>query len=786
MEKVYVLDVRVPKQDNQNIEVLNEIQMGSDESCDLQINDHGLAPLHGRFRLQNGVLTFTHLGPDNSFKIGRHKCGHGRMYILSSGDKCSIEKVKIIVKEEKVSPEELQNNKEEEEIEEDSPLNRPFTSEGVSDETVDDQLIDEGPTKETRVSTDPTDEHAMPLESKEAPEEQNEPQAQEEEEEFEYVEEEVYVDEEGNEVAAPKKPSFFSKLKAKFKREKKKESPVSPKKHDLGLKGKKSKKANGPVHQVAGPLARFIGLLYSLFFFYLTLHLLLPIIEENFEIKILTISGDIWNEITPHLAKLPKELPPQVKELPYTLEVYTFIQEKVLKENIFHYLFFFAVFELLFHFLLGLSLGQFLIGLKNSGRGLISRILSPIRLLLGWITLPLLIFDFPILLKKRSFKEVITFSRIINRKKRLTFLLSTLILPLIIIVAFNTPILLDLTGDLSDNFIISEGAAPKLRGKNVADRISFKSITFGIEGEAYFDNRTSLIPNIKIEGPIFYPQLIASTPKKNALLRLTYKEKVSETQELLELCRRDPLFKVIHQNIENNESELVLFFYKVLSININNIPDALKNFGPFLGPYYLAAKKLKSKLGAKDIKEVTLFNGKKGYSVQIFSKKQSGDIGLSLLKIKKGNINLLQGVAKPEHDIFARTFFLKTLLNVKSYDESFKNLMGFVRGNNMTNPLQMGLVGVDILNEVIKKKKMSPESAQIITNLLTKLSSRAIKEENENFQLTLLDVFKDLDKALLKVNKSKKNKVLSDLRLSLATIQKALNSRDPEFFKLNR
>lgn len=790
MEKVYVLDVRVPKQENQRIEVLNEIHLGSDERCDLRINDHGLAPLQGRFRLQNGVLTFTHLGPDKSFKIGRHKCGHGRMYILSPGDKCSVEKVHIIVSEEelpenKLMEEELEDLDEEleEEILEEMEEEAPQESEPPSDST-----------NPTIIAQDLTDPNLDEADSDENEEEEDEGEG-EDEGEFEYVEEEVYVDEDGNEVEAPKplkKEGFFSRLKNKFKKSEedkeekaaKKLPPAKPKKHDLGLKGKKTKPA--PKNQLAGPLARFIGLCYNFLFFYLFLYALIPGLEHSFEVKIAPISSEVFKSLSPLLEKLPEKLPTEVASLPYASEAFVFLKESVLKEKVFHVVFFFLVYELFFQFVLGLSFGQFMIGIKNNGRGLVTRILSPLRVMLGWLLLPFLIFDFPILLKKRSFKELITGARITVRKKRITFLLSLFVVPAMVLAAVNYQILIDLNGSLMDSFSLNRGKAPKIASKFNEDKFSYRSQAFAIQGMAFLDSRIKFIPSLKLQGSKLYPSLTISTPQNNSIVTVTRKEKVFKVEEILEICRQDPLFHVYQQGITDDDSELMSFFYKILAINLKNIPKAIKDFGPFVGPYYQAAKILRDHLGAKDLKEVNLYASQKRKTLQTISVVNRDTVILSILKLNGEYLDFLIGSSDKKHEPFLRDIFVKTFFDAGLYEGKIEDVFKVIKEDKLEDIRTMGLAAQDLLYQISMGKNITREQAKMITEVFKVISQDSILAEDENLQLYILELFEDLDKALLKANTKKKDKILSELRLGLASIQKALNSRDPMFFEINR
>jgi hypothetical protein len=65
------------------------------------------------------------------------------------------------------------------------------------------------------------------------------------------------------------------------------------------------------------------------------------------------------------------------------------------------------------------------------------------------------------------------------------------------------------------------------------------------------------------------------------------------------------------------------------------------------------------------------------------------------------------------------------------------------------------------------------------------MAQKATKPENESFQSLLIRNMEVLDKALLRLKKRNKDEALSELRLSLLRIQKALFQRDAKFFKAN-
>ena len=79
------------------------------------------------------------------------------------------------------------------------------------------------------------------------------------------------------------------------------------------------------------------------------------------------------------------------------------------------------------------SLGQLLIGMKVKGNFLWKRLVYSLREALGVLLFPLIIFDFPALVGKRTFKEIITFTQYQTRTRKLSFLSAIIITPLLLL-----------------------------------------------------------------------------------------------------------------------------------------------------------------------------------------------------------------------------------------------------------------------------------------------------------------------------------------------------------------
>ena len=80
--------------------------------------------------------------------------------------------------------------------------------------------------------------------------------------------------------------------------------------------------------------------------------------------------------------------------------------------------------------ILGVSVSQFFLGIRAVGNGIWKRPGGALRVLIGFFTWPLIIFDLPSILSRRTFKEVITLTHLHTPSKLMALLGFVLYLPL--------------------------------------------------------------------------------------------------------------------------------------------------------------------------------------------------------------------------------------------------------------------------------------------------------------------------------------------------------------------
>lgn len=795
--EVYVLDVRVPKMDPKRVTVKGELSLGSDAGCDIRIQEFGLAPLQGRFRLQNEVLTFTNLGPDNSLKVGSQKCGHGRMYILDKGDKCIIDKVKLIVRKDKI----------EKEIEGSADLDDLNDNEdnisGMAEETHAGTISDED--TQDNISADETGEAQVPESSLKRVETDSG------EEEYEIVEEVVYVDEDGNEVTKPKEPNFFSQFRDIVK--KKENSKKKVQKASGAPTIKKGKKIRDPV---AGPLYRFIGFAYNIGFFLLIYKLGLPALKDKAGVDVFKMVADLHTKVLPYLKKMPAKLPKEVVFTPEVAEYYDLLRAKVLSPQIFEYVTLYAGYEVIFNFILGIGLGYFLIGMNNGGHFIVSRVLAPLRVALNLITMPLLVFDFPVIFTKRSFKEIMTLSRYQRRSPFLTFMLAVFILPLLGILAANYPIYPALL-EVKPTLTTEEFEFKKKKGGFKDQEFNLQSISLNLKDtKAFVPQRTSYVPSISATKKGIFPQLIASDFGKNNVVEIIRYQKVIPLEKIIEFIKRDPLLTLFHPEVaaaldsdagdeatptgkkntkkakgkdkedkklflDSDLRKIIKIVYHSLALNIKDPLPSLQNLGIILSPYYELQNYLYSKLDTKRITRVELINGSKDSFVSLTNNDSLAH--RYLLRANGDYVEVIDMSYNAKDRTFASNMVEKLFHHSTGYKGKYSKTINTAAKSGDIHVRSFAVL--DIFNNVIEGKKINDAESKIVSDLFIAICARALKTESNEYQQTLLDNFEELDKILIKLKLRNKDSKLGDLRLNLIRTQEALYKRDEAFFKLN-
>jgi hypothetical protein len=152
--------------------------------------------------------------------------------------------------------------------------------------------------------------------------------------------------------------------------------------------------------------------------------------------------------------------------------------------------------------LLGVSISEFALGMRAGGNPIWARVGGALRVVLGMITLPLLIFDTPAIISKRTFKEFMTFTNVTLPSKFLAILGIIFFLPLMLALAVTSPLLqgLEAPSPIVVNDRIEQRVKVNLPEGTVPAPLmtdESESLKFTIE---YDPKELTIIPNFKFQG----------------------------------------------------------------------------------------------------------------------------------------------------------------------------------------------------------------------------------------------------------------------------------------------
>lgn len=152
---------------------------------------------------------------------------------------------------------------------------------------------------------------------------------------------------------------------------------------------------------------------------------------------------------------------------------------------------------------LGVSLSEFALGVRPTGNGIWARIGGVIRVLIGVITWPFIIFDIPSIVSRRTLKEFITFTNITVPSKFVAILGVILYIPLILAFLIVSPLVQGL--EPPEPILINDRIDQRVKVK-VADAAETESPKVtdrsdALELEITYDPKDlSIIPNFKFQG----------------------------------------------------------------------------------------------------------------------------------------------------------------------------------------------------------------------------------------------------------------------------------------------
>jgi hypothetical protein len=151
---------------------------------------------------------------------------------------------------------------------------------------------------------------------------------------------------------------------------------------------------------------------------------------------------------------------------------------------------------------LGVSISELFFGVRSHGNAIWKRFGGAIRVIIGMVTGPLIIFDIPAVISRRTFKEFMTFTHTYLSSKILTILGILLYLPLLVAMAMLSPLIQGL--EIAEPLFVSEQMEKRIKVADPAPvegvvKVQDKSQLLPLSIE-YDPSHVSIIPLYKFSG----------------------------------------------------------------------------------------------------------------------------------------------------------------------------------------------------------------------------------------------------------------------------------------------
>ena len=393
----FTLDIRLPNNRSQRIIVRDKIVLGSDVAADLNIPE--IESTVFIFRLQNKILTLHNKG--NHAFIGNQPLEENRMYIVTKGEKIEYKGEKlsfsIIIRQSDLDKEK--------ETELGLDLDIP-TNESNQDINLD---IDNTFYPDMEIDK----EEDKKQNEKEKEDKKENKKEKQEKKELVNVEQVLKID---------------KKDEQRRRKSRKKEK-------------KKFKKKESTRQKIAFVDNTYqVGILMRLYFLIVNFCIVYGIIQYGISYfdKDQIVNKVMVQYIVPSLNEAVKLLLPH---LPASMKSFTtYISPPILLWPCV-----FIAWDSMMHLIFGVSFPSFIAGIKSTRGLLISRIQGLFRVVIGYITLWLLVFDLPVLFGNRPFKEMMTATRFTRASTVRRWFSLGFLFPLLILVGLFSPFLHDIS-----------------------------------------------------------------------------------------------------------------------------------------------------------------------------------------------------------------------------------------------------------------------------------------------------------------------------------------------------
>lgn len=325
----------------------------------------------------------------------------------------------------------------------------------------------------------------------------------------------------------------------------------------------------------------------------------------------------------------------------------------------------FAVSRLVSTLLFGVSLSELFLGVRAEGNAIWSRIGGAIRVVIGLITWPFLIFDFPAIFSKRTFKEVLTFTNTYVPSNLIAILGILFYFPLIVGLTIFAPMFQGLENP--EPVLVNDKIDQRVKVKlpdtetapTTAQPVSDKSSSLPVE-ISYNAEELSILPAFKFQGGKNRLKVKSSLVFYQRDLQRSVEFEVLKTFDLKQLLgigmkgnfflynHYPEIYNYVYEPDEVNiafrkasdekaqlkfANEVIQFTKSAFSLSVDNVIDFMQTESPMLKNFIDFRSSFLSLLEYKDFDQIGFMKiGNVIFMKVTFQKQKPFDLLIPLIK----------------------------------------------------------------------------------------------------------------------------------------------------------
>lgn len=610
--------------------------------------------------------------------------------------------------------------------------------------------------------------------------------------------EEEEIQEEVEEIVVVKTKKAKKSLWDHFKPKKK--APVKKKNAAISIAN------NSPY--AANSLVRLIAVISDLLIAYILFVVFFPFDEfRSFIADVPVQLGELLQIDFSGLALVVQEEHPFIGEI--SKDLLSFFSSTF---HLFPIFILFIVVRLTTTLMLGVSLSEAMLGIRSHGNAAWKRIGGGVRVLLGVVTGPLLIFDIPAVISRRTFKEFMTFTHTYISSKFLSILGIILYLPLLVALALFSPLFQGL--ELLEPIAVNERLEMRVKVApiegaqlvvNKTERSQFLSLEL-----VYDSQNTSIIPLFKFSGKSTKINFRPALAVLQRDLQRSVQVEVYKTFDLKELLsmgiKGDYLlqqkfpdlesfvyssdlastsFKTKNDDVSRRKfaDEMVSFTKLAFELNALNAWDVMQTYSPFIKGLSDYRASFLALVEYKEFDQIDFIKLGNAYFLRFsYTRQKPFDLIIPLIK---GEGRILKVEFDKKENL--------SLVRNKFYKFSFNDADWFPEKNAIVPAAETlsSLEVVDFFSKItLKGDKIRPDRAQALYGYYFEKSADVFRKENplefELWKKSVEDVFvimESLKKAKTETPEAvTEEDPLQKLIQNFQDLKDAVESRNKEFF----